>query len=25
VILEASHEKALDVINLAELKYHQLR
>jgi uncharacterized protein (DUF2237 family) len=25
VILEATHEKALDVINLAELKYHQLR
>jgi len=25
VILEATHEKALDLINLAELKYHQLR
>jgi uncharacterized protein (DUF2237 family) len=25
VILEATHEKALDVINLAELEYHQLR
>ena len=25
VILEATHEKALEIINLAELKYHQLR
>lgn len=25
VILEATHEKALEVINLADLKYHQLR
>ena len=25
VILEASHEKALEIIDLAELKYHQLR
>jgi uncharacterized protein (DUF2237 family) len=25
VILEATHEKALEIIDLAELKYHQLR
>lgn len=25
VILEATHEKALEVVELAELKYHQLR
>jgi len=25
VILEATHEKALEIINIAELKYHQLR
>ena len=25
VVLEATHEKALDIIDLAELKYHELR
>ena len=25
VILEATHEKALEIVDLAELKYHQLR
>ena len=25
VVLEATHEKALEIIDLAELKYHQLR
>jgi uncharacterized protein (DUF2237 family) len=25
IILEATHEKALEIIDLAELKYHQLR
>jgi uncharacterized protein (DUF2237 family) len=25
VVLEATHEKALEIIDLAELKYHQIR